>query len=91
MKLEELLSHHRARKRRSTESHRLRTRAYREHYDVVKAAVLEGVPLRSVVTILRDEEGAFLDRNINAVWQAYRRALRHEGIVLSEEKKNEQK
>jgi hypothetical protein len=86
MKLDQILSRHEARKKRPAATHRLRTRAYQEHYPVVKEAVLKGVPLRSVVTILKEAGGAFPERTVAAVWQAYRRALKHEGITLSEEK-----
>ena len=86
MKLDQLLRHHESRKKRPATAHRLRTRAYQEHYTVVKEAVLQGVPLRSIVTILQEEGGAFPDHTVEAVWQAYRRALKHEGITLSEEK-----
>jgi hypothetical protein len=86
MKLDELIAHHRAKVNPPEEFH-LRLREYREHYPLIKEAVQQGIPLRSAVTILKDEEGAFRGRNIAAVWQAYRRALKHDQIHLSTDEK----
>lgn len=86
MNLHELIETHRAKTNRPVSEFRLRDREYRKHYPLIKAAVEEGVPLLSAVTILREKESAFEGKTDQAVWQAYRRALKHDNITLSEPK-----
>lgn len=83
MNLEELIAKHAEKSKRPTCPNRLRDRDYRKHYSLVKEAVLKGVPLWSIVDILRGEDPALASKTRDAVWQAFRRALEKEDIILS--------
>lgn len=86
MNLEELIARHREKSKRPTCENHLRRREYRERYPLVRAAVLKGVPLWSIVDILRKEDPVLAEKTRDAVWQAFRRALKHDNITLSEPK-----
>jgi hypothetical protein len=60
----------------------LRKAEYRKHYPLIKDAVKDGLDLMTVIKILREKEGAFEDATDNAVWSAYNRALKNEGVKL---------
>lgn len=81
--LEDLIAKHAEKSKRPTCENRLRNREYRNHYPLVKESVLAGVPLWSVVDILQKEDAALAAKTRDAVWQAFRRALEKEGIILS--------
>jgi len=51
---------------------------------LIREAVEKRVPLRTAIRIVKDSENAFEGIAINTVWQAYRRALLHDKIKLSE-------
>ncbi len=81
--LEDLIAKHAEKSKRPTCENRLRNREYRNHYPLVRAAVLKGVPLWSVVDILRKEDPSLAEKTRDSVWQAFRRALKAENIILS--------
>lgn len=83
MNLEELIARHQEKSKRPTCPNRLRKREYRDHYALVREGVLKGVPLWSIVDILRGEDPALASKTRDAVWQAFRRALEKENIILS--------
>lgn len=86
MDLEQLLASHQERTKRPPCEHRLRNLEYREHYPLIKSAVLKGVPLLAAIKILQEDEAmkAFTGKDPMTVWQAYRRALKKENIHLTE-------
>lgn len=84
MNAEEMLSRYREKSRRKTVPMRLRTKEYREHYRLVKESIGRGVSLHFVVQALK-EDGAFPGRKPKSVYQAYRRALKHDGIDLRQD------
>jgi hypothetical protein len=84
MNIEELLAKHKAGKKPKTSPHRLRKKEYQRHYPLIREAVEKRVPLRTAIRIVKDSENAFEGIAINTVWQAYRRALLHDQIKLSE-------
>lgn len=89
MNIEDLLAKSQARKQAQTRvfKNNLRDKEYQKYYPLIKEAVLKGVRLGAAISILQAEEGAFNGRTHNSVWQALRRALRKEGIKLSQSKK----
>jgi hypothetical protein len=92
MNLEELQSIlHRKSEAKEAKPNRLK-RNYRKHYPLVKDAVLSGIPLRTVIMVLQEEESAFAapeDRDQffsggwQATYQAFRRALKRDNIALT--------
>lgn len=89
MDLEQLIARHKERTKRPTCPHRLRNLEYRTHYPLIKSAVLKGVPLLAAIKILQEDEAvkAFPGKDLDTVWQAYRRALEKEGIHLTKKPK----
>lgn len=82
--LEDLIAKHQEKTPgRPVNPNKLHKREYRERYPLIKEAVLKGVPLWSVISILQKEDGAFEGMKIEPVWQAFRRALKAENIILS--------
>jgi hypothetical protein len=82
MNLEELLQKHRDKKPQKVNLHGLRRKAYQRHYPLIKDAVLNGVPLLAAIKILREDEGAFKGITDAAVWIAYSRALKSDGVTM---------
>lgn len=87
MNLEELIATHRARSKRPKSETHLRITEYQKHYPLIKSAVQERIPLSSAITILREKTKAFEGKTAGAVFQAYRRALKQDGITLSDKSK----
>ena len=81
--LEDLIAKHAEKSKRPTCENRLRDRDYRKRYPLVKESVLAGVPLWSVVDILQKEDAALAAKTRDSIWQAFRRALKAENIILS--------
>ena len=76
MNLTDLLEAHKERTTRKKPVHRFATPEYRTHYPLIRQAVEKGIPLMSVIKILREKEEAFAGKSDKAVHVAYSRALK---------------
>jgi hypothetical protein len=79
MNITDLLEAHKERTTRKKPSHRFATAEYRTHYPLIRQAVGKGIPLMSVIKILREKEGAFTGKSDKAVHVAYSRAMVADG------------
>lgn len=80
MTLDQLIE--KAQERKGAGLGKLRDAEYRKHYPLIREAVKRGVPLRSAILILQEEDGAF-SKGWKAAHAAYTRAFKYEGIKLS--------